>query len=107
MSVDKRVYTIFTKFVYQVNHIVQVFSIVDGWLPLDGLPHNTETDEVHAPRRQVCNIFIIQRELRVKLALARNVWVNLVDYVDTVENLLAALFIHKDTVFYLNDCRGV
>ena len=67
MGVDKSVDASLSKFVDHLFDFVQVCIIILAFCALDSFPHDSETDEVHAPLLQADNILVIKRILAVKL----------------------------------------
>ena len=98
MGVNKGIDASVAELVDQSLNFVKVGIIVSTLGALDGLPHNTETDEVLAPLDQVCNVFVVEGVLRIELTIGRNVRVDLVDDVDTVEDDLSAVLIDESAV---------
>ena len=98
MSVNEGVNASVTEFVDQSLNFVKIGIIVRSLSALDGLPHNTQTDEVLAPLDQACNVLVVKGVLRIELSIRRNVRVNLVDDVDTMEDDLSTVLIDKSAV---------
>ena len=67
MGVNKSVDASLSEFVDHLFDFVKVCIVILAFGALDGFPHNSETDEVHAPLLQVDNILVIERILAIKL----------------------------------------
>ena len=98
MSVNESVDASFTELVDQSLNFVEIGIVVGTLGALDGLPHDTEADEVLAPLDQASNVFVVEGVLGIKLSIGRNVRVNLVDDVDTMEDDLSASLIDESAV---------
>ena len=85
MCVDKGVDASFSQLVDHLFNLVQVGVIVGTLSSLDRFPHDSKTDEVLSPLHEIGNVFVVQGILRVEGASAWDVWVDLVDDVDSVE----------------------
>ena len=104
MSVDKGVYALLTELGDKLVDLGEVSEVKLTAGALNGLPHDTESDKVHAPLGKVINILVIQGELGIETFFGRNVGSHLVDNVDTVEDdgtavlidKLARLRVHRD-----------
>ena len=60
MGVNEGVDASVAEFVDQSLNFVKIGIIVGTLGTLDGLPHNTETDEVLTPLDQVSNVFVVK-----------------------------------------------
>ena len=102
MGIDESVDTGFTHLVNEGLNLVKVVGIILAFGALNTFPHNAKANKVHAPLLQVGNILIVKRVVRVKLTLRRDVRINLVDSVDTMEQCGAAIFVNKETRLCVN-----
>jgi len=86
MSIDESVDTSLAQFVDKLINLIEVSIIIDTRCDLNSLPHHTESDEVESPLCELFNFCISQRELSIKLFLARDIRGDLVDNIDSMEN---------------------
>jgi len=102
MSVDESVNASFSELSDHGFDLVQVGIVVDTFCALDSLPHDSKTDEVHAPLLEKGNILVVEGVLAIELASGGNVGVHLVDDVDAVEDHLTAKRVHERAVLGVN-----
>ena len=98
MHIDKGVDASISKLVDHSLNSVKVSVVVDTLGALDGLPHDSESDEVHTPLLEEIDILVVERVLRVERSGGRNIRVNLVYDVDTVEQNLTAVLVDHGAV---------
>ena len=102
VCIDERVNPSVSKLVDELLNLVQVRVIVSALAALYGLPHHSQSHEVHAPFFQIRDIFVVKGVLTVKVARRWDVRINLVDDINAMEDHLATKRIHKRPICRVN-----
>ena len=84
----------------------QVCCVVQTFGAFDGLPHDTQSNKVHAPVFEVLDVLIIQGIFGIELALGGNEGIHFIDDVDSMEKNGTVVLIDKLSCVgvYRNSC---
>ena len=95
MHIDESVDALLTHPIYQRLDFVHVRAVIHARRAFDCLPHDTQSDQVHAPFFEVVDIPVGHGVLRVEFVRRWDVRVNLVHHIDSVEKDGPSSLVHN------------